>query len=619
LTCNRKYSSPPPDDLFLKAKAFQSHAFTLGFTGRIKESKEYFKISKEIASTLGDALFCYYSDLGIIDIDFHDYSFDRLNPSNNVKLLKDIEKVIAKATQEILEEDAKCLIISLLNFRKAILLWLQKDLPNAKTAFETTWRFSETYFKVWALFGIVYCSLNDSREHKKWASELSKSLKLPAWHKNAMKYWPVALLLGRTWDLLGQTDKSQGFYRKILLNVRLRYAEQKVASTDYATFITNYFYPIYQETIKHNLEVGRKYQITLNRAEMFRARFLSEGYKRHHVKQKVDQLLTSNVRIDKIGADLSERFNNDISVLYCFDLKGSGRLLLSKDLVNDYKQINISSNDYQFLNSFSSKHIVKAEEIDELSNIFQVLTHEIKTTHLLIIPHGVFGQIPFQALKKNGEPIIKSAIVNYWPSLQMAVLGEKIKQVAASRIIFLGTKNDPDSIREIEQLSKRCKNNIILYDPDEKLFAKTLNNCDGVVHIVTHGHIKRTKQDITVIQFDGKQIELSLFVKDIEILPQLFLLNVCYGGYTRYSDVDFIQGLPVAFFQKGSESLIVSNRTIEKDISMSFSQRFYKCLFNGYTVGEAYQKAIVEADDIDKMLVNAPYLMGNSMLSVNTQ
>ncbi len=626
LTLQYKIINSPLPEPLLRSIAFQSHAFTLGYTGRINEAQKYFELSKETACRLKRKFLFYSSEIGMIDIEFHDYEYDRFNPDHNVSLFNKIGSVLQNVSADVLlqEEDPynKKILVSLLNFRKAVLLWLNRDYTSAENAFEITNKFSDNFFKVWALFGLINCSQKNKDQQNRWKQELEKALKIKAWRKNAMKYWPVALLLGKTWQLMGQNEKAQSFYRDILLKVRVGYTDQKIASNDYSVFITRYFYPVYREAATHYLGIDSQhskpqYRYALNRAEMFRARFLSEEYKKHHNRKKVENILTSNVRIDETGALLSNRFKKDVFILYCFDFKNSGLLLLSKDLSTDYRKIEINTDDYKVLKSFSRKPVFTIREINIFSKVFKELICKINTGHLLIIPHGIFNHVPFHALKKDSGHLIKNTLVNYWPSLQMAVLGEHEKQINKIKITCIGTRDDPASRDEIDQLAAKIKNCRVFYDPEIPVIKKALSIGDSLLHVVAHGQINSSKNDITVIRINGKNIEFGEIVKNIENLPEIILLNVCYGGYTGHTDADFIQGLPVTFFQKGTEALIVSRRRLSQQISTEFSQCFYHHFSSGDTLGKAYQKAIVKLVDNKDTVGNIPCLMGNSMIKVS--
>ncbi|MEI6125524.1 MAG: CHAT domain-containing protein [Pseudomonadota bacterium] len=604
-----------PKDLPLEEAAFHSHAYTLGYVGEHSKSGRFFIKAHKRAKKLHDTSRYYASIIGSIDIEFHDYDCNRFYPPDNKSLLKKIDAALNEIeTMEDLQK--KNFYRGMFSFRKAIVLWLNGNYVEAKPLFEVTRRFSGTFFRTWALFGIVYCThkLGELNELQKYTRELKEAEAKPAWKKNAMKYWPVALLLGRTWEMLNDADKAHGFYRTILLAVRDKYTEQSIENTSYST---EYFYPVYQETTKYFITVSGDYRYALNRAEMFRARFLTEEYKRHYGKKRTDAMLTPNIRIAAIGKQLSGVFDNDVTILYCFDFKDSAIILLSKDLEGKYDRITINHKDYKALQQLTSSKKCTKSILGKTSNILRSALDLIRSKRLIVIPHGIFNSVPFHSLLRKNEPLIKDTLVNYWPSLQMAALGESGERYICGSALFIGTKNDPASEEEIKALAGIAVKARQLYDPRLPALTKALQSDTGITHFVTHGKVQDTKQDLTIIKFGWGGIKLSDITAELSDISPVVVLNVCYGGHMVHDAVEFLKGLPVNLFQKGALALIVSSCEVAQETSLLFYKRFYRNFFDGMTLGEAYRMAILDANDIDTMLANAPRIMGTCDIIVN--
>jgi len=619
LTLQRDIIKKPHGSLRLREAVFHSHAFTLGYSGNHEASAQFFAKAQKTALKLKDTSRFFASIIGSIDIEFHDYDFNRFHAPDNKSLLKRIQDALQKLEGvDDLEKRHKHL--GMLSFRKAMLLWLNGNYREAKPLFEVTRQYSTTFFHTWALFGIINClhSRGEHRELAKYTIELEEKRNKTAWHKNAMKYWPVALLLGRTWELLGQNEKAHKFYRDILLTVRNGYTNQKIVTADYASFITNYFYPVYHETVKHYLEESHEYRYALNRAEMFRARFLTEEYKKHHGIKRANQILTPNFKVNEIGAQLLKAFDGSVTVLYCFDFGDSGMLLLSRDLKEKFQPFYIEHADYMKLASLTGLKLYTKDILHMMSEILKKVLAAVGTKRLIIIPHGLFNGVPFHALFRADGPLLRNTIVNYWPSLQMAALGEGNTLSIPCSVLFVGTRTEPASAEAIASASLLPQKSCRLYDPQFSALKEKLNSGFGIAHFVAHGALRPGEDDLTIIKFKWGDLKHSKFMSSLIIkMPPVVAFNVCYSGHTLYDAADFLKGLPVTLFQKGAKTLLVSTHEVEQKPSILFYERFYKNLFSGFSLGKAYRKAILDADDVETMLANAPYIMGTGDIKIS--
>ncbi len=615
----REHVNQPPADPFLKSILYYSHAFTLGYTGHQKPAVEHFFLARDLTEEHGRAFFFYACEIGCIDIVFHDYNFDRFFKPHNDPLLYRIDDLIEFAEgDERLSHRERRIITAQLHFRQAVLHWLNEEYAPALVSFAETYDRSSTFFRTWALFGALNCSimLDDDEQRRLWQSLLARHSRESAWRKNAMRYWPVALLIGRTLRITGDAEKEHTLYRDILLTIRNEYANNTIDTPEYAVFITQYFYPVYLEAVKGLLASGRSYRYVLNRAEMFRSRFLSEEYKRSRKIQGSGTVLSPNIRIDAIGSRLNREYNGDIAFLYCFDFRETGVLLLSRDLVSKYERIDVDEKDYRYLDYFTGKPALSFTDIRQMSDIFEGLLERIGTSRLIVIPHGIFNYIPFHALIRSRRPLLADTLVTYWPSLQMAMLGERKRSIADPEISLIGTRSDKDSVQEVRELAGLFQKPHIVMDPDDTQLRDELSGNRGIGHFVTHGTYGRPGEDITVVMFDKREVQLTDVIDAAEHTPRIVLLNVCFGGLAIHADADILVGVPVAFFRKGTETMLMSGRRVEKKFSLYFSRHLYKELLIGKDVGDAYRRAILESDEPERALAQAPALMGNSRVRV---
>ncbi len=591
-----------------------SHAYTCGYTGDIDTARYHFKRCRSCARTAGIASLPYYASLGEYDILFHDYNYDRFCYDDNKTLIKQITATASEAARDsLLSDEDRRVITGQLCFRRAVLLWLSGKYAQARNDFRYACDTLSMFFHVWALFGLVYCAhMLSSPDKQILQKKLSAAVKRSAWRENAKKYWPVALLAGRTMQVTGRPDKAQNFYREILLNVRTGYANHSPGSARYARYLTAYFYPVYREAVHHLLQVQRSYRYALNRAEMFRGRFLSEQYKRCAGTEAVRKNLTPNIRIDHIGETIGRRFGGDVSLLYCFDFTCEATLLLSRDAARTFRRIHIPQSRYEKIFRVCEQPCLRQSDIDTLSELLADVTGAVKTGNLLVIPHGMFNHVPFQGLYRQGRPLGADVSVSCWPSLQMAVLGEKPERSAGGRFLFIGTRSDSASVGEIEPLSGLVPDAVTVFDPDAGQLAELLSGGCSCAHITAHGAVRRDGCS-TSVRFQDSEIDLADVITQCGEVPPALMLNVCYGGFMQHSTEDMILGLPVSLFQKGMRCALVHTRQAPQEQTGRFFETVYTKLHNGHSIGDACRKAAAELPEAGAAF---PRLMGNSLLRV---
>lgn len=611
-----------PLPILLRASALMSHAYTVGYSGDISRSQKLFAKAEFLFKRKDCRVLMYRCRIGTCDVLFYAEYADRWNPVHNEPLLEQLKLLDSAIVHDIaLPKGEQRALLSQVRFRMAILYWLSGQYVRARKLFAYCARYSAGYpAGTWACFGLAFCILQRRATPEERAcvlAQLEQAQKKSAWKKLAKKYWPVALLIGETWRVLGYAGRTRKFYRAILKNEFEKFTRHVRLESDQALFMTRYFFPVYLYDLKDHIGTASPMECryAIARAELFRARFLTEIYKRHHHNIRTPKGFAPNIRIDTINQTLRRRFR-DVAVVYCFDFRDYGIILISRDLETCYERQIIDKKQYARV-----KRIVYSATQQEmtrmriLNRIFKPILTGVSARHVIVVPHGLFNDVPFHSLCVSDKPLARRCVVQYWPSLHMAAI-DTTRFVKGRSILFIGTRTVPSSCCEIEEIIKavRPKRYEVLFDPTVAQLRGALQARWALLHIVTHGS---PAPGTTLLHFAGGAYDLrEVLTEDISV-PLVVVLNVCYGGVYAHTATDASQGMPVLLMQHGVRTVIAHNRQVPYEAALQFAIQFYKAFFIGLPVGNAYRQAILK-NGIGTVVCHAPCLIGNALLRLNS-
>ncbi|MCX8042631.1 MAG: CHAT domain-containing protein [Desulfobacterota bacterium] len=613
----QKLLAVKPMPLRLRAAALMSHAYTVGYSGSIPDAQTLFAKAEALFNRTGYPSLAYQCRIGACDISFYTEYVDRWNPKHNELLLQQLQALKKTLMRDSrLSQKDRISLLSQVHFRKAVLEWLCVSIHRARRSFAFSARHSAGYpIGVWAYFGLAYCTLQSSAsepERYRVIMQLEQVQKKPAWKKLAKKYWPIALLIGETWRLLGQGERTRKFYRTILKNEFEKFTKHVQVETDQAVFMARYFFPVYLYDLKDHISTASSTECryAIARAELFRARFLTEIYKHHHQNRAAQQGFSPNIRIDEINKILQNRLQN-VAVVYCFDFRDHAVLLVGYDLEKHYEKHMIHHKTYRQVKRMLLTTMPDTACIRQLSRIFEPIFKNVYTQHMVVIPHGLFNDVPLHRLCISGEPLLERCMVNYWPSLHMAAI-DTANTVGGKGVLFVGTRAVDSACKEIETIIKEARPDCydVLFDPSNEQLRTALQKGWAVLHIVTHG-----SPDLngTVLHFAKKKLDLKDIGDGTVPVPPVVVLNVCYGGLCIHTPTDAFQGMPVLLMQHGARAVIANSRCVPQDVALHFATEFYRCFFGGGSLRNAYRQAILK-NGSTTMLPYAPGFIGNSLL-----
>lgn len=250
---------------------------------------------------------------------------------------------------------------------------------------------------------------------------------------------------------------------------------------------------------------------------------------------------------------------------------------------------------------------------------------------LVIIPDGALGYIPFEALLTaeveattytDATPfLLWQHPVRYFFSVQVALLGQEMKQRASSKEIFGLSPKFVDSIpfytasrqgggerlmrfpplkgatEELEMLEERFAG-LYLYGgaATKGAFWKQASRYE-VLHIATHTVIDDQNPNASgFVLASPEQDSLYSFLYAYELfnqtlLAELVTLSACNTGYGQIQQGEGIASLARAFAFAGCPNLIMTLWQIKDGATPKIMERFYQNLTNGIGKDQALHLA----------------------------
>jgi CHAT domain-containing protein len=240
-------------------------------------------------------------------------------------------------------------------------------------------------------------------------------------------------------------------------------------------------------------------------------------------------------------------------------------------------------------------------------NIYQALCREATTgkqENCMIIPDGILGYLPFDALVT--DPVYRTKI-DQWPflikktnlffsySLQTLLQQKKTEQHTASFAGFF-VSFDSSSHTSIPAVKKEYEeiDNVIdgYFFKDQEATLATFNNQLGkvnILHISTHSFLQG-KENIPVIQLaDDKFFLFELYGKTFR--PQLVLLSACRTGHGMLAQGEGIISLARGFAATGATGIIAGLWDMNDETTATLMGTFYRQLSIDQQPANALHKA----------------------------
>lgn len=250
-------------------------------------------------------------------------------------------------------------------------------------------------------------------------------------------------------------------------------------------------------------------------------------------------------------------------------------------------------------------------------------------THLVIIPDGRLGVIPFEALISTPDPKDSVTFVNmdymmlhyafsytYSATLYLQGLNrlDSIKSSLPSILICAPVKFNkgsnltslPGTEKESQMISgifkeKNYKVSVYLQDKATEELIKSNEPANYTfIHLPTHGIVNEDKPELSQIYLRNSSTEedgdlYSGEIYNLIIRADLVTLSACQTGLGKVSKGEGIIGLSRALLFAGAKNIVVSLWTVSDESTPILMEEFYKQILNSNCINTHYGYAMQNA------------------------
>lgn len=267
----------------------------------------------------------------------------------------------------------------------------------------------------------------------------------------------------------------------------------------------------------------------------------------------------------------------------------------------------------------------------------KILEQQQNIKHLIIIPDGTLGHLPFEVLLQNQENnqalneldystlsyLLKQYEISYSYSSTLLLENKESKQKAQNTnllsmaAIYSGNPNNASNIvrspeqeqlravlsdlpaarQEVETISKLFNGRAVLgKEASEHLFKQEAANY-GLIHLAMHGQpdLKNALLSSLIFSESSDTSEDNFLyaheISHMKLNAALVVLSACETGYGKYEAGEGIMSLARSFMYAGVPSLVVSLWQVNDQCTSLIMESFYKNLNKGMNKAAALRQA----------------------------
>jgi len=253
---------------------------------------------------------------------------------------------------------------------------------------------------------------------------------------------------------------------------------------------------------------------------------------------------------------------------------------------------------------FASLRNAKSESLNQLEAwLIEPIRPYIKTTDVIIVPHGVLHYVPFAALSNAREFFGDTHSISYLPSASV-LQSLRRRGHSISTGVLAVAQSRADGLPVLRYVDREATGIANLYHHSEARLTGTATKAaflkragaSSVVHIAAHTKLNGNSPLFSRIALapdrdDSGAIEVrEIYGMDLTG-TNLVVLSACQTQLGERSKGDDVVGLNRAFIYAGASSVIASLWTVDDEATSILMKTFYVNLKRGLSKAAALQAA----------------------------
>ncbi len=233
-----------------------------------------------------------------------------------------------------------------------------------------------------------------------------------------------------------------------------------------------------------------------------------------------------------------------------------------------------------------------------LRNLYESLIGPIrgwlKAAHLIIAPHGVLHNLPFQALFDGERYLIDDFTISYAPSASVFAYCQARLATTSDAALIFGVPDEavPFVQEEVASVARNLANSQLYLGSEAtaKRLREQGQHC-RFLHIATHGYFRRDSPMFSGIRLGDSY--LSLYdLYQMKLPAELVTLSGCSTGLNVVAAGDELLGLARGLIHSGAQTSLLTLWDIQDRSTAHFMNHFYSQIASAQNKAEAMQRAM---------------------------
>jgi CHAT domain-containing protein/Flp pilus assembly protein TadD len=224
------------------------------------------------------------------------------------------------------------------------------------------------------------------------------------------------------------------------------------------------------------------------------------------------------------------------------------------------------------------------------------IRRQLKTRHLVVVPHGVLHYLPFHALHDGVAFLLDTFTLSYAPSSTLFALCHvpHLKPGQGALILGVPDARTPRIRSEVESIAQVLPESQLFlgHSANHELFLRKAPS-RRFVHIATHGIFRPDNPLFSGIRLSDGYLQLYE-LDHMKLSADLLTLSGCATGLNVIAEGDELLGLMRGFLNAGARALLLSLWDVEDNSTTQFMTAFYTQLGASVSFPEAVCAAAKE-------------------------
>jgi tetratricopeptide (TPR) repeat protein len=236
-----------------------------------------------------------------------------------------------------------------------------------------------------------------------------------------------------------------------------------------------------------------------------------------------------------------------------------------------------------------------------------LLAELAEVRELIIVPHGLLHQVPFECLRIEGDYVDRRFRIRRLPSASLlADVSRQVRRPTGRDVVLLAKQNGPPGAEPEARAVARRSGADLLVDPTAAEVLEALTGARDV-HWTTHGVLREDNPLFSHLAVrDG-----GFFLADLRgraCTVGRLVLSACDTGRVVSGRSDDVAGVAVAFLQSGVRELVAGLWRLHDEATVQFMENFYE--FAGRSPEGSTAAALQSAYEKTRESWNHPFYWG---------